>query len=192
MSARLAVHLPPHQLPELQRAARALLRSPLLTARDDENFRMLSDGRRMTIIVDTAGESTEESDILELIKDSWREIGIDMFVKPSQREVFRDRVFAGDSIMSVFFGVDNGLPNADMSPQEFAPSTQQQLMWPKWGQYIETAGMNGTPIDLPGLRELAAQLVPTQGGQVVVHPADRVDADAYVPGHGRWSFLAAT
>ncbi len=33
MSARLAVHLPPHQLPELQRAARALLRRPLLTAR---------------------------------------------------------------------------------------------------------------------------------------------------------------
>lgn len=39
MSSRLAVHLPPHQLPELQRAARALLRSPLLTARDDE-FRL--------------------------------------------------------------------------------------------------------------------------------------------------------
>lgn len=40
MSARLAVHLPPHQLPELQRAARALLRSPLLTAKDDE-FRLV-------------------------------------------------------------------------------------------------------------------------------------------------------
>lgn len=40
MSARLAVHLPPHQLPELQRAARALLRSPLLTAIDDE-FRLV-------------------------------------------------------------------------------------------------------------------------------------------------------
>lgn len=40
MSARLAVHLPPHQLPELQRASRALLRSPLLTARDDD-FRLV-------------------------------------------------------------------------------------------------------------------------------------------------------
>ncbi|WP_374378114.1 ABC transporter substrate-binding protein [Dongia sp.] len=135
--------------------ANRLLDEMGLADRDDEGFRQLPDGRRMTIIVDTAGESTEESDILELIKDSWREIGIDMFVKPSQREVFRDRIFAGDSIMSVFFGVDNGLPNPDMSPQEFAPSTQQQLMWPKWGQYIETAGMNGTPIDLPEAQELA-------------------------------------
>jgi uncharacterized protein (TIGR02678 family) len=40
MSARLAVHLPPHQLPELQRASRALLRSPLLTARNDD-FRLV-------------------------------------------------------------------------------------------------------------------------------------------------------
>ncbi len=40
MSSRLAVHLAPHQLPELQRAARALLRSPLLTARDDD-FRLV-------------------------------------------------------------------------------------------------------------------------------------------------------
>ncbi len=111
---------------------------------------LLPDGRRITIIIDTAGESTEESDILELIKDSWREIGVDMFVKPSQREVFRDRIFAGDSIMSVFFGVDNGLPTPDMSPQEFAPSTQQQLMWPKWGQFIETGGMSGSTIDVPG------------------------------------------
>nr|WP_298689031.1 ABC transporter substrate-binding protein [uncultured Dongia sp.] len=139
--------------------ANRLLDEMGLTARDDDGFRLLPDGRRMTIIIDTAGESTEESDILELIKDTWREIGIDMFVKPSQREVFRDRVFAGDSIMSVFFGVDNGLPTADMSPQEFAPFTQQQLMWPKWGQYLETGGMNGTEIDMPEAKKLEGLLM---------------------------------
>ena len=135
--------------------ANRLLDEMGLTSRDDEGFRMLSDGRRITIIIDTAGESTEESDILELIKDSWRELGIDMFVKPSQREVFRDRIFAGESVMSVFFGVDNSLPTPDMSPQEFAPSTQQQLMWPKWGQFIETGGMNGLDIDVPEAKKLA-------------------------------------
>ncbi len=138
--------------------ANQLLDEMGLVKRDDEGFRLLPDGRRLTIIIDTAGESTEESDILELIKDNWREIGVDMFVKPSQREVFRDRIFAGDSIMSVFFGVDNGLATADMSPQEFAPSTQQQLMWPKWGQYIETGGLNGEAIDLPEALKLAGLL----------------------------------
>lgn len=40
MSARLAIHLEPHQLPELQRAARCLLRTPLVTA-DDDDFRLV-------------------------------------------------------------------------------------------------------------------------------------------------------
>ena len=41
MNARLAVHLPPHQLPEFQRAARALLRTPLITARQADDFRLV-------------------------------------------------------------------------------------------------------------------------------------------------------
>ena len=36
------------------------------------------------------------------------------------------------------FGLENGIPSADMSPQEFAPTSQQQYQWPKWGQYFET------------------------------------------------------
>lgn len=40
MTARLAVHLSPHELPELQRAVRALLRSPLTTVRRPDEFRL--------------------------------------------------------------------------------------------------------------------------------------------------------
>jgi peptide/nickel transport system substrate-binding protein len=143
-----------------------------LTQRDDDGYRLLPDGRRMTIIVETAGESTEETDILQLIKDSWAQLGIDLFTKPSQREVFRDRIFAGDTIMSVSYGVDNGIPTAEMSPQEFAPSTQQQYMWPKWGQFIETSGTNGTEIDLPEARELADLLADWRGNADPVKRAE--------------------
>ncbi len=41
MNARLAVHLPEHQLPELQKAARSLLRQPLITTQDSEDFRLI-------------------------------------------------------------------------------------------------------------------------------------------------------
>ncbi len=41
MTARLAIHLPSHQLPELQRAARALLRRPLITTHHGEDFRLV-------------------------------------------------------------------------------------------------------------------------------------------------------
>ena len=138
--------------------ANALLDEIGLTGRADDGTRLLPDGRPMVIIVDTAGESTEEADILELVRDSWRQLGIDLFTKPSQREVFRNRVFAGDCIMSAWFGLDNGFPNAEMSPWEFCPSTQQQLQWAKWGQFIETGGDAGEEVDMPEAKELAGLL----------------------------------
>ncbi|HVJ34967.1 MAG TPA: ABC transporter substrate-binding protein [Terriglobia bacterium] len=135
--------------------ANALLDQMGLTQRDENGIRLLPDGRPMQIIIDTAEEGSEQSDVLELIADSWKEIGISLFIKPSQLEVFRNRIFAGDSVMSIASGVDNSFPTPDMTPAEFAPSTQQQLMWAKWGQYIETGGKSGEKIDLPAARQLA-------------------------------------
>jgi peptide/nickel transport system substrate-binding protein len=134
--------------------ANALLDEMGLTQRSDDNFRLLPDGRKMVIIVDTAGESTEETDVLQLVRDAWHKIGVDLFAKPSEREVFRNRIFAGESLMSVWSGVDNGIANAEMSPWEFCPSTQQQLQWAKWGQFIETGGEAGEKIDVPEAQRL--------------------------------------
>lgn len=125
-----------------------------LVARNSEGIRLLPDGRPLMIVVETAGESTEETDVLELIRDSWARIGVKLFTKPSQREVFRNRIFSGETIMSVWTGLENGLPTADMSPLELAPTTQQQLMWPKWGQYLETSGESGEEIDMPEAQRL--------------------------------------
>ncbi|HEY4162713.1 MAG TPA: ABC transporter substrate-binding protein [Dongiaceae bacterium] len=129
-----------------------------LTQRNEDGIRLMKDGRPATIVVDTAGDSTEESDVLELIKDTWHGIGIDLFPKPSQIEVFRNRIFSGDAMMSIYYGIDNGFPSADMTPKEFTPTTQQQYQWPKWGQYIETSGQDGQDVDLPEAKQLEALL----------------------------------
>jgi peptide/nickel transport system substrate-binding protein len=102
----------------------------------------------MEIIIQSSGESTEESDVLELIHDSWLDIGIELFTRPSQREVFRNRIFAGDSLMAVWSGIYNGIPTSDMSPAELAPTTQQQLGWPKWGKFYESGGQSGERAEL--------------------------------------------
>ena len=119
--------------------------------RDGEGgMRQLPDGRPLDVVIENSGESTEQSDVLELIRDSWRRVGIRMFSRPSQLTLFRRRVFSGQTLMSIDKGVENGLATADMSPWEFAPSLQQQLEWSKWGQYRETKGKAGEPPDLPG------------------------------------------
>ena len=135
--------------------ANAYLDEMGLTDWDDDETRLLPDGRPIHIIVETAGEDTEQTDVLELIRDDWTKIGIKLFTKPSQREVFRNRIFSGETLMSIWFGLENGLATADMSPEELAPTSQLQLQWPKWGQYFETKGKSGEPPDMAVAVELA-------------------------------------
>ena len=121
----------------------------------DDGLRLLPDGRPLELIVETAGEETEETDLLELVAEAWLKQGLKIHVKPSQREVLRNRIFAGDTLMSISYGLENGIPTAEMSPWEFAPTSQfDQYQWPKWGQHWETKGEAGTAPDMPEAKEL--------------------------------------
>ena len=127
--------------------ANALLDDMGLDKKASDGTRLLPDGRRAEITVETAGESSEETDVLELITDHYREIGIKIFVRSSQRDIFRRRAYSGDTLISVFTGLDNAVASPQMSPQELAPTDQAQLQWPKWGQYSGTDTKAGEPID---------------------------------------------
>jgi peptide/nickel transport system substrate-binding protein len=125
--------------------------------RGTDGLRYLPDGRPADIVIENSGESSEKSDVLELIRDSWRQVGVRLFTRPMQLTLIRRRVFAGETLMSLDKGVENGLATADMSPWEFAPTAQHQLEWPKWGQFMETNGTAGEPPDMPAavrLKEL--------------------------------------
>ena len=129
-----------------------------LTNRNDEGIRLLPDGRPLHIVVQTTGQSPEEEDVIQLIIPTWQEIGVKLYFKPSERDTMRNCVFAGDCAMSVWTGLENGLPTADMMPWEIAPTTQQQLQWPMWGQYVETKGEAGEPVDMPEAQKLVELL----------------------------------
>ena len=116
----------------------------------------MSDGRPLEVLIQTAGESTEQTDVLQLIHDSWLAAGIKLYSVPSTREVFRNRIFSGDAVMSIWTGLANGLPAADSSPAELAPTNQYQYQWPKWGLYYESNGKSGEEPDDPVLKELLA------------------------------------
>lgn len=134
--------------------ANRLLDEAGLGKRDAGGFRLLSDGRRADIIVDTAGTSTEDADILDLINDDWSKLGIRCFNHPSQLDVFRLRVKNGGAIMSLAPGMDNGAPTAIFEPTALAPLSEAQYQWPQWGLYSETGGHEGEAIDMPEPQKL--------------------------------------
>jgi peptide/nickel transport system substrate-binding protein len=126
-----------------------------LSRSEPGGVRLLPNGRPMELIVESAGESTLEADALELIRDDWAKLGIKMHTHASQRDIFRSRVAAGSTVMSVWAGVNNGAPTPSNSPEEFVPSDQYQLQWPSWGLYASSRGEQGEPIDMPEVKRLA-------------------------------------
>ncbi len=137
--------------------ANALLDEIGLTERDSDGLRLLPDGRPMELIVETAGEDAIQIDALELISDGWREVGIGLFPRPSQRDVLRNRAFSGDLAMSVWLGYDNGIPSETMPPSERVPTSEQFLIGPAWGAYVTSGGQSGEKPDYPPIVELLEQ-----------------------------------
>ena len=134
--------------------ANALLDEMGLKRSRPGGVRLLPDGRPMELIVESTGESSMEADAMELVRDNWADLGIKMFTRTSQRDIFRSRVAAGSTIMSVWAGVDNGAPTAVHSPQEFVPTDPYQLQWPSWGTYASSRGKAGEAIDDPAAARL--------------------------------------
>jgi len=141
--------------PEL---ANALLDEVGLTARTPDGLRLLPDGRKAQIAIESAGESTLETDVLELVNNHWRKVGIDLLVRVSQRDVFRSRAVAGTLMMAIWGGIDNGIPRPNMNPSELAPTVEDQLQWPVWGLHYQSQGKQGTPPDLKEAVELVELL----------------------------------
>ncbi|MDQ0511795.1 ABC transporter substrate-binding protein [Ancylobacter amanitiformis] len=135
--------------------ANKLLDAAGLDRRDDDGIRLLPDGRRAEITVDTAGDSTEQTDILELVGYDWQKIGIKLFVHSAQTNLLRRSVIAGNVMMSIWPGLDNAVPGPDMPPDALAPTNSMQFQWPLWGQYVDSGGREGEKPDDAAAAELA-------------------------------------
>lgn len=134
--------------------ANAMLDEMGLDKRDKDGFRLLPDGRPAWVVIETAGERQEVENALQIITDNWAEIGVKLIMRPLERDILRNRVYAGETMASTWFGWDNGLPQPYTSPAYLAPWDQAFQAWPKWGQYHQNHGSVGEPPDLPAAIEL--------------------------------------
>lgn len=127
-----------------------------LNKTDSDGIRYMPDGRLLRLVLETTGEQSEQTDVLQLIEQNWRDIGIELLIKPSHRDTLRNRVAAGETHISVWGGLENGIPTAGATPEELLPHHRMNLQWPSWGLYEVSGGKSGTQADLPSVLRLLA------------------------------------
>jgi len=125
-----------------------------LSRRNSAGTRLLPDGRPMEIVIETAGERREVADSLELVGATWARIGIRLLVHPLDRDILRNRAYAGRSMMVAWFGWNNGVPTPEAVPFELAPVDQSNFSWPLWGQFYQTKGKSGVAPDMEEAEQL--------------------------------------
>lgn len=125
-----------------------------LIERNDDGYRLLPNGEPLEIIIEAAAEGTEYTDVMRLIQDSWKKIGVKLFPKTTRREVFRRRIYSGMTQIAMWSGLDYANLRASMPPDELVPHSEVQLQWPQWGMYYQSKGRRGEPPTLPGVKEL--------------------------------------
>ncbi|WP_425044585.1 ABC transporter substrate-binding protein [Primorskyibacter sp. S87] len=129
--------------------ANRLLDEAGLDKRRPDGIRLLPDGRPMELVIETAGERQEVENALQIVTDTWREVGVKLVMRPLDRDILRNRVYSGNSMAAVWFGWDNGIPQVYTSPDYIAPRQQEFFAWPKWGQHFQTNGDAGEAPDMP-------------------------------------------
>lgn len=134
--------------------ANRLLDDMGLVERQGDGIRLLPDGRPLRLVIETAGERQEVENALQITADTWRDLGIEMVMRPLDRDILRMHVNSGVSMASVWFGWDNGIPTANTSPEYLAPTHQEFFAWPMWGQYYQTGGKAGEAPDLKEAQQL--------------------------------------
>ncbi len=127
--------------------ANELLDSLGLERRDSDGFRLYPDSnRRLSLNAIVSIANTFQSEILELVRNSWRNVGVELVINASERSLFYDRAQNNEYDISID-NVPGGLnPQHDLRaliavhPLE----SRQSIPWVRWYESGGTAGEEPT------------------------------------------------
>lgn len=143
--------------------ANTLLDGLGLDHRDGDNFRLRSDGKRLTISVETFDTARPDwVDNLELIKGQWQRVGIDLQVKVVDRNLVDEHRRANLHQMQIWGG-DGGL-DVVADPHYYMVSSDESawgVPWYYWFNDNSAAGAVEPPESIKKQRELYDELFQT-------------------------------
>ncbi|MCC5844353.1 MAG: ABC transporter substrate-binding protein [Verrucomicrobia bacterium] len=121
--------------------ARRLLNEMGLVDSDGDGFRNRPDGSRLNLIVETTGE--EET--MELVLEQWREVGLNLFLRPSTLMLMRQRGQGNQLQMIAWYGDRVGDTLFPADPRYFVPTvlSGEAATWGLWAVWFQTGGAEG-------------------------------------------------
>ena len=104
-------------------------------------MRTFADGTPVELVVETYQTGGALLDVIELVAENWRSIGLETTVETMSRDIYWPRACANE-VMIATWGTDRGLvPMID--PIYQFPFDERSWMAPAYGTYYKTAGKEG-------------------------------------------------
>lgn len=106
--------------------------------RDGEGFRLRPDGERIGFSVEIATgtpHSTWITDSLELVRDYWRQVGVEIQIKAEERSLFYKRKAANEHDVAVWQGAAGLTIDAMLDPRWYFPFSSESnyaIPWANW------------------------------------------------------------
>ena len=120
-----------------------------LDKKDAEGYRLRSDGKdRLRLEVATiSAQFLPITQIMEMVRDHWRKIGIDLTVKETERSLLLSRRASGDLMMEALPWGNTGSEVLLVSPSNVIPVALDTSFGPAYGRWFLTNGAEGTRPD---------------------------------------------
>lgn len=122
--------------------------------RDDQGIRLRPDGHPISFAIERANERPEEADSLELIRQYWRKVGVEMRVKTESRDLLVNRMVAMDYDAMVWTGDGGGSWEAVFDPRYYFPWFGWAMYGPQWAAWYTSGGQDGEKPPEPTRRQM--------------------------------------
>ena len=111
-----------------------------LTQRDSDGFRLRSDGKTLSLLLDSPGEKTATIDSIELVVEYWGDIGIKAASNHTERSAYRARRNANETQINVW---EMGFMMYPSNPVFLVPAAPGSDFGPDLGTWYATGGAEG-------------------------------------------------
>jgi peptide/nickel transport system substrate-binding protein len=118
-----------------------------LTKKDAEGYRLRSDGKRLTLLAEISTTDAFMADAMNLIKKTWKEIGVDVTVKVEDRTIQWENKAANKC--ELFLWAAGGTDGIDviLNVQAYFPDRAAAFQAAAWGDWYASGGARGIEPD---------------------------------------------